>query len=80
MLFGSEPTKVGQLQEERKVKVNLILLAAFHTSLVIRLPHAHLREWRGYVAWKQTLYRVLTGPLAFLKTGGVILAPLVMPH
>jgi len=26
------------------------------------------------------LYRVLTGPLAFLKTGGVILAPLVRPH
>lgn len=54
--------------------------SSFYTPLVIRLPHAHLYQWRGYVVWKQTLYRVLTGPLAFLKTVSVILAPLVRPH
>lgn len=70
---------MGQLQEKRKAKVSLIILAAFihlWSSDYLMLTYVS-----GEVMWHGSrLYRVLTGPLAFLKTEGVVLPPLVRPH
>jgi len=45
---------MGQLQEEKKMRVSLILLADFRPP---DIRYAHLCEWRGWgsVSWKQTI-------------------------